>query len=94
MKVKLLYAACMLVVSGTALSQMTPQQQMQVPPSDPSSSQYNSVYLPAHGVGDTVQPSAKERWEDRWGAIATDTENAKLGVVTGVASKKKLSSVR
>ena len=39
----------------------------------PGSAGYNTVYLPAHGVGDTARPAAAERW----GAFAS----GKAGVV-------------
>lgn len=74
----------LLIFTGAASAQMTPQQQQQLPPSDPSSSQYHSVYLPSLGHGDTVQPSAN--WKDRWGAIASDGKST-YGIVTDNSSK-------
>lgn len=89
MKMKLLIVGALLIVSGAALSQMTPQMQQQLPPSDPSSSQYGSVYLPGHGVGDTVQPGSKQRWEDRWGAIAADSgASTVFGIVTNMPNER------
>ena len=88
MSTKLMIAVCMLMASGTAVSQMTPQMQQQLPPSDPSSSQYNSVYLPSLGQGDTVRPDPRGRWEDRWGAIAADAKKGKIGTAVDVASKR------
>lgn len=37
----------------------------------PGSAAYNSVYLPAHGVGDTRRPV-----EERWGALALGKKDA------------------
>lgn len=37
----------------------------------PGSAAYNSVYLPAHGVGDTRRPA-----EERWGALALGKKDA------------------
>lgn len=68
-----LFSAVCLTTSSTVSAQASPQQQMQLPPSDPSSSQYNSVYLPAHGVGDTIQKGAQEKWADRWGRLPWTT---------------------
>lgn len=87
MKKKISFAGILCAVSGLAWSQMTPQMQQQLPPSDPSSSQYNSVYLPSLGQGDTVRPNSNVRWEDRWGAIADDG-NGVYGIVTDLGSRR------
>jgi hypothetical protein len=82
MKSKWLSAAALLLFSGTAWGQMTPQQQANLPPSNPNSSQYNTVYLPAMN---NAQPP-QERWADRWGAIASDGD-VTYGIVTDMVSK-------
>lgn len=85
MKAKVLLLLGIGMLAGTAWAQMTPQQQQQLPPSDPSSSQYHSVYLPSLGQGDTDQAGVK--WEDRWGAIADDG-NGTYGIVVDMSSKR------
>lgn len=35
------------------------------------------------------QSAPRERWESRWGAIATDAPNAALGTSTGMRSKRQ-----
>ncbi len=85
MKGRWLGAAVLFVSSSTAWGQMTPQQQANLPMSDPNSPQYNTVYLPS--LENAAPP--QERWADRWGAIATDADNAKLGAVVGMASETK-----
>lgn len=50
----------------------------------PGSSQYNSVFLPAHGVGDTAQPPQES---DRWGAMAVSSENSLSGFAVGQGSR-------
>jgi hypothetical protein len=67
---------------------MTPQMQQQLPPSDPSSSQYHSAYLPSLGQGDTIQIRAKEQWRDSWGAIATDAKGGKMGVASEMSEER------
>jgi len=85
MKSKWLSAALLLMLSGAAWAQMTQQQQANLPMSDPNSPQYNTVYLPS--LENAAPP--QERWADRWGAIATDADNAKLGAVVDMTSEKK-----
>lgn len=86
MKSKIAVTATMLISSSIALAQMTPQQQQQLPPSDPSSSQYHSVYLPSLGEGDTVQ---RVKWEDRWGAFASSASDGWSGSVLNKKSKRE-----
>lgn len=63
-------AAILLLLSGGAAAQQ------------PGTPAYNSVFLPAHGVGDTVQPA----WEDRWGAYASGKFDPRYGSsTTGVS---------
>lgn len=85
MKNKWCSAALLFLLSSSAWAQMTPQQQANLPPSNPNSSQYNTVYLPS--LENAAAP--QERWADRWGAIATDADNAKLGAVVDMASGKQ-----
>jgi len=44
------------------------------------------VCVPMPGVGGGVQKQV-ERWEDRWGAIATDAKNGYMGVAVDKESK-------
>jgi hypothetical protein len=53
----------------------------------PGSTAYNSVYLPAHGVGDTKRPSDIKRW----GAAAIGKGDA-FGWVLGVDSAEAAQS--
>lgn len=48
----------------------------------PGTPAYNSVFLPAHGVGDTVQTA----WEDRWGSYASGKFDPSFGASTTGAS--------
>ena len=48
----------------------------------PGSAEYNSVYLPAHGVGDTVRQGV------RWGALARGS-NLTLGWSVGSATEEQ-----
>lgn len=82
MRAMLLAATIVLIFSKGAMAQMTPQQQ-QLPPSDPSSSQYHSVYLPSLGQGDTVSPA---KWVDRWGAISDDGDGV-FGIVSNMRDR-------
>ena len=83
MKSKGFSAVVLLMLSGAAWAQMTPQQQANLPPSNPNSSQYNTVYLPS--LENAAPP--QERWADRWGAIATD-DNGTAGIVTDITNKR------
>ncbi|WP_425491077.1 DUF4189 domain-containing protein [Luteimonas fraxinea] len=49
----------------------------------PGSADYNRVFLPAHGVGDTRQAHP----DDRWGAYAVSETNGLTGFVTGHLSE-------
>lgn len=74
---------CLLLATGGAFAQMTPQQQQQLPPSDPNSPQYNTVYLPSLQAGQ----APRTRWEDRWGAISDDG-NGVFGIVSDMESEQ------
>ncbi|MFG6109733.1 DUF4189 domain-containing protein [Stenotrophomonas nematodicola] len=50
----------------------------------PGSVEYNTVYLPAHGVGDTRRPNPG----NRWGAVATG-RGAVLGFMVGAKSESE-----
>ncbi|WP_312236657.1 DUF4189 domain-containing protein [Stenotrophomonas sp.] len=50
----------------------------------PGSVEYNTVYLPAHGVGDTRRPNPG----NRWGAVATG-RGAVIGFMVGARSESE-----
>ena len=80
MKGKWFGGVVLLMLGGAAWAQMTPQQQANLPPSDPNSPQYNTVYLP--GLENAAPP--QERWADRWGAFSS----ASSGMWGGVQDKE------
>ncbi|WP_430539776.1 DUF4189 domain-containing protein [Luteimonas terrae] len=49
----------------------------------PGSAEYNRVFVPAHGTGDTRRPSPG----DRWGAYAVSEVNKYTGFVTGLTTE-------
>ena len=67
----LCYVALLLACSATAAD----ASQANLPPSNPNSSQYHSVYLPSQGLGDTNRGQA-----DRWGAFAGSESDGASGV--------------
>lgn len=71
-----LFSGSVLLVAGLITAPAHAQQ--------PGSVEYNTVFLPAHGVGDTVRASEL----DRWGAIATGKGDA-LGFVVDARSEKE-----
>jgi hypothetical protein len=71
-----LFSGTALLLAGLILTPAGAQQ--------PGSVEYNTVYLPGHGVGDTVRSSPL----DRWGAIATGKGDA-LGFFVGARSAKE-----
>lgn len=89
MKTKFAAIAVLLISSSATWAQMTPQQQQQLPPSDPSSSQYNSVYIPGQIA---AQQGASEKWEDRWGAFASSASDGWSGSVLDMKSKTDAES--
>lgn len=76
MKSKWLGIAVLFVSSSAAWAQMTPQQQANLPPSDPNSPQYNTVYLPF--LANAAPP--QERWADRWGAFVLSSNGMSGGI--------------
>lgn len=58
-----------------ALSIFQGQAQNNVPPSNPNSSQYHSVYLPSQGLGDT-----RPNRPNKWGAFAGSEADGASGV--------------
>ena len=84
MKRKWFIAAALLLLSEVAWAQMTPQQQASLPPSDPNSPQYNTVYLPA--LENAAPP--QERWADRWGAFSS-ASGGMWGGVQDMKSKRQ-----
>ncbi len=84
MKHKWCSAALLLMLSSAAWAQMTPQQQANLPPSDPNSPQYNTVYLPS--LENAAPP--QERWADRWGAFSSASSGVSGGV-QDMASKRQ-----
>ena len=70
------------------MAQLTPQMQQQLPPSNPNSSQYHSVYIPSLEQAGRIVSDESEGWEDRWGAIAVDDLRAVVGVSTDAASEQ------
>lgn len=70
------FSAPVLLVAGLITAPAHAQQ--------PGSVEYNTVYLPGHGAGDTVPSSPL----DRWGAIATGKGDA-LGFFVGARSAKE-----
>lgn len=45
------------------------------------------ICVPIPGVRDGAEQQPVERWEDRWGAIATDAKNGYMGVAVDKQSK-------
>ena len=75
----------LLMFSGIASAQSTAANPGGFLNTDPRSPYYNS--------GNNLPPApAQERWADRWGAIATDADSAKLGAVVDMTSEKQARS--
>lgn len=96
---KLVFVAMLMLFSGSALAQIGcppgyfpivqgPTNQTVttcVPEGDAGFGEYGDDAADAPAT-----PAA--RWEDRWGAIATDAQKAKLGVVVNMPSQRKAKS--
>src|SRR5688500_844694 len=60
----------------------------QAGPCQPERDDDSSSSGSAGGYTDNDYAHVPPKWETRWGAIATDAENAKLGAVVSVPNKK------
>lgn len=69
---------------GPVEGQMTPQQQQQLPESNPNSAHYHNRYLPALGSSQ----SRSERLEDRFGAFAMSEGSGWSGWAIDAESKE------
>lgn len=52
----------------------------------PGTQRYNTVTLPAHGMGDTIQQG---QWERRWGALALSSVNNLSGFALDYRTKEQ-----
>lgn len=87
MKSELWLTLCLMLAPGFAFAQSCPEgipsagNPQCLPPTAENSPYYQ---------GDSSQPSAPPvRWADRWGAIATDAQNARLGAVVDFPNERK-----
>ena len=85
MKSKWMLIAALLAAPSIAWAQASQTNPGGFLNTDPRSPYYNS--------GNNLPPAPpQERWAKRWGAIATDADNAKLGAVVDMASEKQARS--